>query len=104
MRTVAFILSFYLLFLTLFPCVDKDLSFKGYQYELSGQKSETGHRHIEDHCSPLCMCNCCAMVIEFTTFSPEVANLNFYAEIQFHFNQAFLSFFASNIWQPPKIG
>ena len=67
MRILSYILSFYMLFLALYPCLDAEPVAQNDSQWVSLSDSdlinpiseEDQEEHDEDHCSPFCMCHCC---------------------------------------------
>ena len=67
MRVLSYIMSFYMLFLALYPCLDIEpvaqddsqmVSISDTEL-LNPTPSEDEGEHEEGHCSPFCMCHCC---------------------------------------------
>ena len=102
LKLLSIILSFYVIVLTLTPCVDDYLSSNIAKSEISQQQNESNSSDI-DLCSPFCTCNCCGASITivlktfFTPDKPISAILNF-----FHADKK-LTDKAHSFWQPPKI-
>jgi hypothetical protein len=101
MRTVASILSFLILSLSIIPCSDAETC----EEEKAGGV-ETSHDHSEDeddNCSPFCVCGCCGntyVVQEVTHGFSHIATA-FHSSV---FSYSFLYSFdyLDAIWQPPK--
>jgi hypothetical protein len=73
------------------------------QTSISLQKEQTPQHQEEDHCSPFCTCNCCAvpMITESSHFDFICFNA---IETKFYsFETSDYSFHFASIWQPPKI-
>lgn len=103
MRFFCFILSVYIIGLTVIPCIDQPLEKHIEKSEVAG---DAGHQHSDgDDCSPLCTCNCCATsVIQQDVF----IHFNNFALLQEfklpEYVSAVTSDFLSAIWQPPQLG
>jgi hypothetical protein len=101
MKLIAFILSFYIVVLTLIPCVDIHYNYLNTQIEIS----DKNHNHDKDHsdnCSPLCTCNCCSVPILLTqTYIIQIVHL-ITNETVIHLPQKIISSVISSLWQPPK--
>ena len=73
MRVLSYIMSFYMLFLAFYPCLDIEPEAKDDSQWVSISDSdlinpapvEDEGEHDEDHCSPFCMCHCCHTHILF---------------------------------------
>ncbi len=104
MRIIGFLLSFYIIMLAAYPCVDThDISHANITSQLEENHS---HEHATDLCSPFCVCNCCGQqVLTFLDIVNYVVPTKF-EEIRTS-NSIYTSVFHSNfygsIWQPPKI-
>jgi len=102
MKILAYIFSFYLLFLNAYPCIDASIDMSMQNIELSSHSSDK-HQDDADQCSPFCTCNCCITPI----ISPSLTNLtDFYPfQAEKYIIQSSSSFSSSlaAIWQPPKL-
>lgn len=103
MKWFLFLFGFYLLALTTIPCSD------GREECIADTTATTlqaaaGHDHTSEHCTPLCLCNCCNTVVAKIPLAPAVS---FRAPVSAGFRTAlysdrYLSGFKTRIWQPPK--
>lgn len=66
MRILSYILSFYMLFLAFYPCLDIEPVVTDNSQLISLSETQVTHpspteeeEHDEGHCSPFCMCHCC---------------------------------------------
>lgn len=67
MRILSYILSFYMLFLAFYPCLDVEqvaldsspLITLSENQVINTSPAEDEGEHDEGHCSPFCMCHCC---------------------------------------------
>jgi hypothetical protein len=102
MKFFATLLSFYVLFLTALPCIDKpDNNFV--QKTVISAQHTGNHLQEVDHCSPFCTCNCCSspkiqqdLVIDFFC---KVVMLHYFADPSLQINSMPLA----PIWQPPQL-
>jgi len=101
MKYFAVLLSIYIVFLTVLPCIDKPENTLMQKTVISGQ--HTSNPQLDaDHCSPFCSCNCCS--------SPKIqqeAGIDFSIQAIFlHVvPEKFLPIVStphSQIWQPPQ--
>lgn len=101
MKSIAVILSVYVMVLTAMPCDDTHTADSNHA---SFELSEQNHNHTSDVdlCSPFCFCHCC-QTLSFPSFfngllsDVEVLTLNI------PFKESRFSNHFSSIWQPPKI-
>lgn len=103
MKFFAYILSVYIVVLTIMPCVDIHQDTISQNIELLTTSSNT-HQTNSDHCSPFCTCTCCATsvvlqntVIQFKCFPIDIEQL-------FEYDLSYSTSEYYSIWQPPKIG
>ena len=59
MKIFAYILSFFILALTVNPCIDRSYDNTLQKLELSQSTNNDNHHTENDHCSPFCSCQCC---------------------------------------------
>jgi hypothetical protein len=59
MKFLAYILSFVILALTTYTCIDIPTGNTLQKIEMSQSTSDNPHQSDTDHCSPLCSCQCC---------------------------------------------
>jgi hypothetical protein len=102
MRFFIYILAVYFLAIIVMPCVDVHYEYSKHSHELS-TTSQNQLPSENDQCSPFCTCDCCVspVISQHSTFDLNVALkiLHNYPD----YNQGFISFLFSTIWQPPKI-
>jgi hypothetical protein len=111
MKIAVYILTIYMLALALIPCGDGGGGIVEIVHELMGTEhhdSEDHEQHSnnceDDHCSPLCICNCCSSVFdpsEKEQVALKVPNWVF-LETPIFTDQVKLSNYADSIWQPPR--
>jgi len=102
MNKLALILSFYLLVLNAYPCIDAPLDISVQNTELSSHAGNS-HHNTSDQCSPFCTCNCCVTPFISQTYTILIDCYPFQME-QYSaiISPSFSSSFES-IWQPPKL-
>ncbi len=102
MKFICFIFSFYVLALTLAPCIDCDGDDK---------LVTSAHKHVDckddgdDACSPFSLCSCVGCS-GFTFSVPQLVNIPVAASTESYsttYQSQFQTSFRSKIWQPPKI-
>ena len=89
--------------LSVIPCADAHAGHSG--HNIPGVELTQEQEHTPDHCSPLCICNCCGTVIamQYSMVLLEIAQ--FYPETivrESVYHDSFISAFPGNIWQPPR--
>jgi len=102
MKTLAYILSLYILLLTLLPCIDVPISQDNHTAAMSQNGHET-HQGEKDNCSPFCTCSCCATSAIFQEYLAEFNSFLFIGQNYFPVSSKFISDPLASIWQPPKI-
>ena len=102
-RLFTMLLAFYVLVLTLAPCVDYELNCCETQHIMASQADAGGNASHHDACSPFCTCSCCNLAMEvampyfLSTQSPQPQ------QFIFSFTPRFISFYSFTIWEPPKL-
>jgi hypothetical protein len=72
MKFLTFIMSIFILALSIVPCADVDASSLKEKSKIETPVSEnTQHNNMSDGCGPFCSCNCC---VGFT--KPEIFQIN----------------------------
>ncbi|WP_407032230.1 DUF6660 family protein [Polluticaenibacter yanchengensis] len=104
----AFIMSWYMIVLSMVPCDDVPAFTKNIQTNIPTISACTDmhdkHNHIE-MCSPLCAgCTCCATIVVNTHFICYNINLpvSYIEKVEIDNSQP-LQYRAATFWQPPKI-
>ncbi|WP_313581298.1 DUF6660 family protein [Chishuiella sp.] len=109
MKLIIFILSIYMLALSLSPCNDAYKEFNRNSTKEQSKVDEIKSQDIhEDFCSPFCSCSCCGTVArtDFNFNSIEIKEPKFQITDKLKFpliDTDLYSHFYGNIWQPPKI-
>ena len=104
MKVLAFILSLYVVALTLTPCVDRLPDKHAVNNNMTLPCSEQHHQEGADHCSPFCTCNCCATPVIIQDFSVHFECYPFMRRQEFANVSHQVSSPVIAIWEPPKIG
>ena len=102
MKFFAYILSFYVVILTIMPCIDVNQEHAIQKTELSTNQTDN-HHNGSDCCTPFCTCTCCASSI---VFQYHTIDFKCYPTEREHFSEYYSSYNTSvhvSIWQPPKI-
>lgn len=108
MKTFAFILSLYILALSIVPCGDGMLHGEeehNHTTEVATGDNEHNHSEHKDHCTPFCVCACCGTMIAMPTihavsFAKEIQTANAF---QFHYTFNYSFDFSKGIWHPPSL-
>ena len=103
MKALSILLSLYVLYMVSLPCVDEACDFN----KTFTEASTTQHNHHDanqnDACSPFCVCSCCSVTVDLTSF---VFESNPVREIQSqlipYYKESFSNYFPP-IWQPPQL-
>ena len=107
MKFFCLLFSFYVIVLSVVPCVDAMGGSVADAHLTLQSCQDNGHRQDEDNaCSPFCTCACCGCnAFSFPYFYPVLSSSEFKSEKFIpHYSVAFSSNFISAIWQPPKLG
>jgi hypothetical protein len=102
LKILAIILSFYILTLTLLPCVDSH-SDSCQNDSLCTQQDKAPNHSDADSCSPFCTCHCCGTS---PTISLKVVFIGLITPpnvIEFFYQVEKVSEIALTFWQPPKV-
>jgi hypothetical protein len=105
MKTIAYILSIYLLFLGLFPCSDEFQELG--ESELVTLQESHSHNDsdcADDNCSPFCVCSCCQIQVhldskgDLATQNPAFSELISFS----NFHQSdFKNRYSDSVFRPP---
>ncbi|WP_317042008.1 DUF6660 family protein [Sediminibacterium ginsengisoli] len=105
MRSIAFILAFLVLLLSILPCADTGMTVKTNKAK-SEQVSASKHKDNksdDDLCPPFCHCGCCASVSIKTNFLAVEARPAFYGNNAPYYLPGSISAISLPIWQPPQL-
>jgi hypothetical protein len=101
MKFLAIILSVYVMWLTVMPCIDKPTDNSVHAVEICSQDQSNQHINDLDLCSPFCTCNCCQTNCDITSYmfpTPSmVLSINY-----FDHSSGFRSPFLFDFQVPPK--
>ena len=115
LKTLTYILSIYLLLLSVLPCVDglvctDDVPTQhSCSHTIDGTTAENattedGHEHEAGVCSPFCSCDCCStslfdfiQILDYQLIIIPSISYTFLEEPPFQD-------FSHAVWQPPKLG
>lgn len=117
MKLTAQILLFYMLSLSFVPCGDGGGGIMEIAEQLFGMEHHSGHGHEhdkeseypgdcnDDHCSPICVCNCCSTVFDPPTELGVVIKKGAAISHQVPVLTSLIkpSAYLDAIWQPPRI-
>lgn len=104
---VAYLLAFYVLALSCFPCQDEARPLPdstGAKAAALVTAARDAHQEAIDLCSPFCICACCASVTIGATVAalPENAVSQLIPPADFSYLQILYTGDMAGIWQPPK--
>ncbi|MBZ4191740.1 DUF6660 family protein [Niabella beijingensis] len=103
MKWFLFLFGFYLLSLTTIPCSDGGDDC-GNRAAVTTLEAASSHDHTTEHCTPLCLCNCCNTVVAGIPLAPAVSFrtplINGFRPVLYA--DQYLAGFKTRIWQPPK--
>ena len=101
MRSIAVILSMFILGLSMVPCADS----VGNDDSILVSASQANHDHEADFdlCSPFCLCQCCQS--HFTTYFSFYANLVVFPQtiLETGYSDQMTDGFQMSVLQPPKV-
>jgi hypothetical protein len=103
MKVLSMLLSMYVLYMVSLPCVDEAIDFNKTFIEVS-----TAHHHHHDSnqtdaCSPFCVCSCCSVTVDLTTFVFETNPARtLQSQLIPYYKESFSTYFQP-IWQPPQL-
>jgi len=106
MKLMAFFLCITLMALSVMPCSDIHAQ-PDLHRQTTFQEAGSNHGDHQDHCSPFCLCNCCARTLTLEATGLIVTNLSSLAPIKktkyWIQNESFDGQFFASILQPPKL-
>ena len=106
MKWLYFILSFYIISLSVLPCAD-ELSYI-YKSVSSVTNNSSSHENgcKDDVCSPFCTCACCGISIHYFTSVSNISapKICLQDKLETLCSEHIPSGFSGSIWQPPKLG
>lgn len=116
MKVFSILFSIYMILLSIIPCGDGNYNFVDQLRTYAGYNTHhdhEGHNHLDDivhseshcgeeHCSPLCACACCSIVLDNTLFIefPPLREFSHYSN-PFNFPHQLSGIAIHDIWQPP---
>ena len=103
MRIIPFILSIYVLALSIIPCSDSiTCSDDDYNVELSQTEHSINHSDHHDFCTPFCTCACCGTLVSAPS-TDLIDEVKTSASGTYIFPYRFNYFFeyTEGIWHPP---
>ena len=101
-RMISLLLSFYIVLLTLAPCVDNDNDAVQPGHVTISTTHSPSDEIQHDGCSPFCSCTCCSISSEILANYMELKDHSLPRFIPFNFTYTFLSSYRFSIWEPPK--
>lgn len=105
MKVLHFLLSIYLLVLSMAPCSDAVECTEANLTIVSSSIGHDNHSHEAEMCTPFCICACCGSIVPMTQQRASLSPLDFNSlEITGTYNSILPLEVYHSIWQPPKIG
>ena len=101
MKSLVFIFSFYILFISCMPCTDVPCFEK--KGGLSSINSTCSNPHEDETCSPFCVCFCCGSLAVNATMFSAITRTEFIESKMAKDNPVKINNISFSIWQPPKI-
>ena len=106
MRFLTFILSIYVLALSIVSCADNiEKHNEGDKVEISVNIEDHNHSNCDDFCSPFCSCACCGTVVTLAsntiitdTLISQLPKYSFHYSFDYSFN------YNIGVWRPPNLG
>lgn len=103
MKFFAFILSFYFLALSCFPCGDVQECNAKEDQKISISAQHEGHDHQTEDCTAFCSCGCCAVSAFYQPIESLKIPKPVLQSVKFEFEKSFISNDLHSIWQPPRL-
>ncbi len=88
------------------PCADVEVTVGKETASLHTNTKSTSDKHLEDVCSPFCVCNCCHCIGFYKSNDYSKITLSTNTFIEKHtteYTSSLFSNFQNSIWQPPQI-
>lgn len=104
MKLFTFLMSFYLLGLSLLPCSDgKECNAKT-EARVSATANHQQHEHKPEACTPFCTCSCCAASAFYSPLNKmQASKIVFQSEKYPLLDEDAKTDVLSSIWQPPQL-
>jgi uncharacterized protein DUF6660 len=101
-KMIAGLLAIYLLILFFMPCNEICASGQ-HQEPITFQSAQDHHQKDNDICSPFCHCSCCSTLVTIVHQSELKIFIQTGIKEFSLLMQSFVSTFADDCWQPPRI-
>ena len=103
MKVLSILLSIYVLYMVSLPCVDEAIDFNKNFVEVTTTHHHHHDNNQSDACSPFCVCSCCSVTVDLTSFVFE-SNPDRTVQLQLipYYKESF-SYYFHPIWQPPQL-
>lgn len=107
MKIISYILSVYLLVLSLVPCSDS-MVFIHSECEantelVDSNKNHSDHEH-EDLCTPFCICACCGSVAAMPTILDYIGIFTKISTPCIYISLTIFFDYSKGLWHPPALG
>ena len=106
-KTMTLLLSLYIMVLACYPCMDQNTCYDEKRNGIDIVESEH-HNHSStegDHCSPLCICSCCASTVQVAMSGVMLpsAYIPHNTRIVIPYQEKIIANRSAAIWQPPRL-
>ncbi|WP_220761415.1 DUF6660 family protein [Flavobacterium sp. UMI-01] len=106
MKILRIILSIYIIALSCMPCADAAYGIEEKNHIVQSDENSASDHHLEDNCSPFCVCSCCHCMglYKFNDFTKDLLTINLFVERNtVAYTTTLFSNFQNAIWQPPQL-
>lgn len=106
MKVFTFILSFYIVALSIVPCADGlDHDSDNSVSELSLKQEHDHSEDDQDDCTPFCTCVCCGSLLAMpTTHQGDKSSQDLSSSYLFHYTSDYSFIYSEGVWHPPSKG
>jgi hypothetical protein len=102
MKLFSFLISLYMLLLACMPCNDSRDCSAGEKVSMVLYDQHDDHGDDTEHCTPLCVCACCAAPVVYFQQSLFIKNFAATKTANSYPDPFVFSNKANSIWQPPR--
>ena len=104
MKSLFFLLAFFMLSLSCIPCGDAEDCNTKKETAMYAAGNHDHDSHGAETCTPFCGCACCAVPVNVQQVIVTKAPAFNMQVITFLYNDAYHSHNTHTIWQPPRLG
>ncbi len=99
---LALFLAFYVVGLTLMPCIDQEMTCQVQAQIQTSSQTSGSHESHSDSCSPFCHCSCCHISMEVGAPLVIPSVMLPVRTLAFNYRGGIFSDFSVPVWEPPK--